>query len=296
MICYRCGAPIPDGSNVCAVCGTPVNGKGAIMQCRKCGARLTGRFCSACGTRYEEQPPVELLNSKRGSYTAFIIIAAAALLIIIAVVGIIISLRTGDKTPENNDHAYYDEREEKNEEEVTEKHDEEILLPTEQPTQADDEIMTNSIPPLAPHTVSWMTNAYSDLEIECALPKHFTYDQDLSSYNNALYKAPDSTAFINLESEANISSLSAKDSMDEFLVEQSAEGTLHYSDYDESWYAVSLKYDDWCYYRKCFVDGEKLRWFEFATPMEYLDYYSEYIEYIEDNFRVIIEDATESWE
>lgn len=52
MICKRCGANVPDGSEVCMNCGTRMREAAAPQRfCAKCGSPISGglQFCSVCG-------------------------------------------------------------------------------------------------------------------------------------------------------------------------------------------------------------------------------------------------------
>ena len=61
---------------------------------------------------------------------------------------------------------------------------------------------------------------------------------------------------------------------------------VDYKAYGESWYAVSKLSDGVFHYKKCFISGDMIFWFEFNVKPDSEEPIKDYIEYIENNFKV----------
>ncbi len=114
-------------------------------------------------------------------------------------------------------------------------------------------------------------------DYRCAVPEHFIKDSDSETYY-----APDDTAIMEIRAKNNTYNMTVQQALNEYIDEIG--GTVTYSAKGDEWFAVSIEKDGIAYYMKGFVD-HYIREFAFSFPSEYLDNYSSYIEYIEDNFK-----------
>lgn len=102
MICKKCGAESPDGSNVCMMCGEPFSGN---RRCQKCGAIIEPQavFCAKCGNRVSGLSS-SAKNSTKGKKsgnrktTRNVLIAASVAIAILWVIGLGGDGKSGNKS------------------------------------------------------------------------------------------------------------------------------------------------------------------------------------------------------
>jgi RNA polymerase subunit RPABC4/transcription elongation factor Spt4 len=53
LTCPRCNSQVPQGSNYCNICGTPLNQPVVLRICPRCKTRITAdaHFCPECGQK-----------------------------------------------------------------------------------------------------------------------------------------------------------------------------------------------------------------------------------------------------
>lgn len=266
------------------------------MRCTKCGAENAenANFCRKCGAKVEHQPhdgepPKPAYNYQNSHVThetyvrpqnsknnlLYIIIALLAVAVVACIITIFL-LFAGNNA--SNDYETNIPAEEKQSESVKSK---KLELPeksqkTEENTPTDNGVVLN------PSYTVYTDNEYSFV---CPYPSHFLKKQGFDDDTLRLYlEAPTGTASMSINAVENFDGLSVDEVM-EFAI-KSFGGEVSYKASGDTWFALSMKKNDVYCYRKCFVDGNYIRYFDFRCSKAELDSgYTKYIEYIEKNFR-----------
>ena len=128
---------------------------------------------------------------------------------------------------------------------------------------------------------------YVDTEYNfyCAVPASYTACESIGSGNRIVLSSADTKTLLFIGAVSNKLNLSPEVLMKQYIAEFGDK--VDYKDFGDSWYAVSKTSGNMYYYRKCFVEKEMILWFEFNVKSGSKEPIGTYIEYIEDNFKIV---------
>ncbi len=265
---------------VCPYCNTPLN-TGDVF-CRSCGNRL-----SQSSNNYSPQPePRNTKPDKNGSKNTVLIVIMSILLLAV----VVLALKYATLNNESAEDASETSTPVATEQLQT-------VNPTQlpMPTAESNKTLSVRIVDADPEKFGLINFAYNKSSVAsipsysrlvndtclyyCDYPRDFTHSQQA---NMEVFTSPDNTAVMKVYARKNSYNQTVKGEYNSTV--NAIGGTIEYSSSGDDWYAVSITKNGIAYYVKGYVD-EYIREFIFYFHNEYLDFYDEYIEHIEDNFK-----------
>ena len=273
--------------------------------CRKCGEKLeeNAEVCQSCGYVLNVKKTVDNTNvrpvAEKKSVAPVIAVISAVFAMLLCAVTVVVLFVLPALT--QSVHGKADEPDQINI--ISENDDEDDNSPDEKPTNKvvfpsirsqnivhspDNIDLQESESEQKPDPESENTPVYrmfNDYEFNtyCAYPTEFKVVDNILYSDRLRLVSPDNTAEMVVGAEYNIYGLTVEESMNDYI--NNGGGYVKYSASGKGWYAVSYELNGMIYYRKCFVQDEDIRWFDFSYPAEQDELYDKYINYIEDNFK-----------
>ncbi len=260
-----------------------------VVKCRYCGAQLSeeSRFCHKCGKtvqvkkqaseyEYEDDEP------KKGSrvlLTLLITLILLVLLLLSAVISNWFFTKTGMQSPEQENVnqtpsvvATVVPETETEDDMATPK-----PKATKKPTASDDEYVHIEQP-------TYKTYTDSEFRFSCAYPSHFEKYIDNTSSARYTLRANNGEMTMKICAEENSAGITLQQSLSMFKSKHS--GEVEYSNIGETYYAVRINEDGFCYYKYLRSKNKTFYWFEFTYPKDEQDTYEGYIQHIYESFTV----------
>ncbi len=130
----------------------------------------------------------------------------------------------------------------------------------------------------------YKTYTDSEYKFSCSYPTHFEKYIDSGSGNRYSVQANDGEVTLKICAEDNTGGITLQQSMSMFKSKHN--GIVEYSGSGETYYAIRINEDGFCYYKYLRSKNKKFYWFEFTYPEEQKEIYEEYIQHIYESFTI----------
>ncbi len=232
-------------------------------------------MCAVCGTPIDEKETDESTGTAKLSMKKVTIVAAAMAVIALAVV--IAVGKSGDVRHEPPAPEREPERME---------HGGGIRLPASMEAESEFEEVTepNSETETQSETQEgWISVVDRYKRIECVIPKSFERARD--DWGMTILNSKEGNASIIIAVVEGVQFENAEAAL-ALLCSEMAGGVAAYSNFGEGWYEAEFINGRMTIHRKCFVESDAIRYFEFQFPTERGEY-RESIAYMMENFKLI---------
>lgn len=258
------------------------------MNCIKCGARLhkDARFCHKCGKAvpvdeyFVDEEEYEVEDSK-GKRVMLVLLVTLILLVLLGLTAVFSYLFVGNQSSLIKE-SYSTEPPAVASTVVPEtatETDAPTKKPsaTKKPSDSDEKYI---------HVGNPVYKTYTDSEyrFSCAYPTHFEKFVDNASPSRYALRANGGEITMKICAEKNDAQTTLQQSLSAFKSKHG--GEVEYSSIGETYYAVRINDDGFCYYKYLRSKNNNFYWFEFTYPEDERDTYEGYIQHIYESFTI----------